>query len=84
MDVQATEAKAKLSELLRRAEAGETVRITRRGEVVARLLPPVPTEGEERAARAAALKRIRDRRSRMPALDDTQEEIKRMARADLA
>lgn len=34
------EAKAKLSELLRRAEAGETIVITRHGKKVARLGPP--------------------------------------------
>lgn len=39
-DVSIAEAKAHLSELVDRAEAGETVRITRRGKPVARLMPP--------------------------------------------
>jgi prevent-host-death family protein len=39
-DVSIAEAKAHLSELVDRAEAGETVRITRRGKLVARLMPP--------------------------------------------
>jgi prevent-host-death family protein len=39
-DVSIAEAKAHFSELVERAEAGETVRITRRGKPVARLVPP--------------------------------------------
>ena len=41
-DVSIAEAKAHLSELVDRAEAGEIVRITRRGKLVARLVPPEP------------------------------------------
>lgn len=36
------EAKAKLSELIDRVEAGETVSITRRGKLVAELVPKKP------------------------------------------
>ena len=39
-DVSIAEAKAHFSELVERAEGGETVRITRRGKLVARLVPP--------------------------------------------
>ena len=39
MEVSVTEAKARLPELLRRAEAGEEVIFTRRGVAVARLTP---------------------------------------------
>ncbi|MDX8495265.1 type II toxin-antitoxin system prevent-host-death family antitoxin [Mesorhizobium sp. VK22B] len=42
MNVSITEARAKLSELVRRAKAGEEIVITRRGKAVARLLPPLP------------------------------------------
>ncbi len=35
-----SEAKAHLSELVERAEAGETVEIMRRGKLAARLVPP--------------------------------------------
>ena len=35
-----TEAKAKFSALLRRAEAGEEIVVTRRGKPVARIVPP--------------------------------------------
>ena len=38
-DVSIADAKAHFSELVERAEAGETVRITRRGKPVARLIP---------------------------------------------
>jgi len=38
--VSITEARAKLSELVRRANAGEEILITRHGKVVARLSPP--------------------------------------------
>ncbi len=34
------DAKAHLSELIDRVEAGETVEITRRGKLVARIIPP--------------------------------------------
>ncbi|CDX44368.1 Prevent-host-death family protein [Mesorhizobium sp. ORS 3359] len=40
MNVSITEARAKLSELVRRANAGEEIVITRRSKAVARLLPP--------------------------------------------
>ena len=40
--VNLAEAKAHLSELVDRAEAGETVEITRRGKPAARLSPPSP------------------------------------------
>ena len=40
MNVPIAEAKAKFSELVKRAEAGEEVILPRHGKVVARLLPP--------------------------------------------
>jgi prevent-host-death family protein len=59
-EVGAFEAKNRLSELLRRAAAGEEIAITNRGKIVARLVPPVETFSRE-AARAAAAG-IRERR----------------------
>lgn len=38
-----TEAKAHLSELFDRAEAGESIEVTRRGKPVGRIVPPVRT-----------------------------------------
>ncbi|TIX43390.1 MAG: type II toxin-antitoxin system prevent-host-death family antitoxin, partial [Mesorhizobium sp.] len=39
MNIAIAEAKARLSELVSRAEAGEEIVITRRGKVAARLVP---------------------------------------------
>lgn len=45
--VQLVEAKARLSELVDRAEAGKETVITRRGRAVARLVPVRPSSGRE-------------------------------------
>ncbi len=42
--VSLADAKARLSALVDRAEAGETVDIVRRGKLAARLVPPTPTK----------------------------------------
>lgn len=59
-EIGAFEAKNRLSELLRRAEAGEEIAITNRGRVVARLVPPGRAFDREQAR--AAVARIRKRR----------------------
>ena len=48
------DAKNRLSELINRVEAGEEIAITRRGKVVARLVPAAPEEAEQRARKAIA------------------------------
>ncbi|MHB9476911.1 type II toxin-antitoxin system Phd/YefM family antitoxin [Mesorhizobium sp. W016] len=53
MNVSITEAKAKLSELVGRAEAGEEIVITRHGKIAARLVAPVR---EDLVSRIGALK----------------------------
>lgn len=58
------EAKNRLSELIDRAARGEEIVITRRGEQVARLLPPQTPD----AARSARTLAERIRRSRANAL----------------
>lgn len=51
------EAKNRLSQLIHRVEAGEEIAITRRGKVVARLVPPATEPAGQRARDAiAALK----------------------------
>lgn len=53
MDMTITDAKAHLTELVRRAEAGEEVVLTRRGRPAVRLVPVqrrTPTDPAERAA----------------------------------
>jgi len=59
MEIGSFEAKNKLSALLERAEKGEEIVITRRGEPVARLVPFDDRGRRERAA--AAARRIRER-----------------------
>jgi prevent-host-death family protein len=56
-DVALFEAKNRLSELIKRVEAGEEIAITRRGKLVARLVPPAPDEARQRARDAVALLR---------------------------
>ena len=51
MDISVTDAKAQLTELVRRAEAGEEVVLTRHGKPAARIVP-VTTAPDERARRA--------------------------------
>jgi len=53
-DVALFDAKNRLSELINRVEAGEEIAITRRGKVVARLVPAAPEEAEQRARQAIA------------------------------
>jgi prevent-host-death family protein len=53
-EIGAFEAKNKLGQLLDWVEAGEEVVITRRGRIVARLVPPRPTIDRERAREAVA------------------------------
>ena len=48
--VQATEAKSRLAELLRRVEGGATIAITRHGRVVAHLTPAAATGSERELA----------------------------------
>jgi prevent-host-death family protein len=59
--VGAFEAKTKLAELLARVEAGETITITRRGKVVAKLVP-AGVDAEERARRRALIEEIKRKR----------------------
>jgi prevent-host-death family protein len=59
-EVGAFEAKTRLGQLLDWVEAGEEVVITRRGKVVARMVPPDMPFDRERGRRAAA--RIREMR----------------------
>ena len=53
-EIGAFEARNKLGQLLDRVEAGEEVVITRRGRIVARLVPPRPAIDPEQARNAAA------------------------------
>ncbi len=59
IEVGAFEAKNRLSELLRDAEAGRTIVITRHGRPVARLVPADHGRHEDLAALGAAFRRLR-------------------------
>ena len=71
-EVNATEAKARLAELLRSVEFGEAVAITRHGRTVAHLSPP-GTSGDN--ARKTAVERLRAWRRRRPPVGLTTAEI---------
>jgi prevent-host-death family protein len=60
-EIGAFEAKKKLGRLLDLVEAGEEVVITRRGRVVAQLVPPRPAVDPEQARDAAAAIRAMSR-----------------------
>ncbi|MGY4304621.1 prevent-host-death family protein [Bradyrhizobium sp. USDA 4369] len=57
MKVSVTDAKGQLTELVRRAEAGEEVVLTRHGQDAVRLVPVKPVL--DRAARRALLEQLR-------------------------
>jgi prevent-host-death family protein len=53
-DIALFDAKNRLSELIHRVESGEEIAITRRGKVVARLVPALPAKAGQRALDAVA------------------------------
>ena len=57
-EIGAFEAKNRLGQILDRVESGEEIVITRRGKIVARVVPPGQAPDRERGRRAAA--RIRE------------------------
>ena len=70
--VQATEAKARLAELVRAVEHGETIASTRHGKPVAHL---VPTDAHDRANRRRAVERFRKLRASLKRVDFSTDEI---------
>ena len=71
-EIQATEAKARLAELLRAVECGETVAITRHGRTIAHL---IPARDRERAHRKDAVMRFRNRRRQWRPIEMSTDEI---------
>ncbi len=71
-EVKATDAKARLAELLRAAEHGEAITITRHGKPVAHL---VPAEAQNRANRKRAVEEFRRRRAKLRSVDFSVEEF---------
>ncbi len=70
--VPATEAKSKMAELLRCAEFGEVVAITRHGKPIAHL---IPAPNEEVASRKKALIKLRELRQRIQPTGISTEEV---------
>ena len=69
MEIGAFEAKTHLAELLRKAEAGEEVVITRRGKPVARLVQFREPDEDAREAVVRALHNFRKRTQAVPLTD---------------
>ena len=67
-----TEAKARLEELLRNVEFGETIAITRHGKTIAHL---IPAEEQDRLQRKNAVEEFRRRRSEGEKIEATLEEM---------
>jgi prevent-host-death family protein len=65
-NVPATEAKAKFSELLDEVERGERVEITRRGRVIARLIPAEEASESDKKRAFAEIRALRERLPRIP------------------
>ena len=63
--IQASDAKTHLPQLLDDVERGETLLITRHGRSIARLVPEID---QRRSQVAEAVKRIQERRRRMPSI----------------
>jgi len=83
MRISITKAKGRLSELLRRSEAGEDIILTRRGRSVAQLVPAKIAAGD-RAARRKLLQSLwgsgRGKASRGPSAARSQDFFLRQAR----
>ena len=71
-EVQATEAKTHLAQLLSAVERDESIAITRHGKPVAHL---VPAEKQDRAARKAAVELFKTWRASWKGIDMSIEEI---------
>jgi prevent-host-death family protein len=71
-EIQASEAKAHLAELLRAVERGESFSITRHGKAIAHL---VPAGMAEEQARREAVDRFLAKRATWPKVEISQEEI---------
>ena len=70
--IQATEAKARLADLLRTVERGETIAITRHGKTIAHL---VPAHVQESDSRRKSVERFQQRRKGWSRVTMTTDEI---------
>ena len=58
MNISVAEAKAKFSELIKRAESGEEIAVTRHGKVVAKVVPAAPSSQESTSLNGAMAGKI--------------------------
>lgn len=70
------DAKARLSEIVDRAEAGESIDITRRGKLAARIVPP----GNDTPRQPIDLEALRAFRSTMPYQEESAADLIRKMR----
>jgi prevent-host-death family protein len=68
-EIQASDAKARLSELLDKVERGESVVITRHGRAVARLVPHDAARQKDIDDAIAGIKALRKRTGKLPLKD---------------
>jgi prevent-host-death family protein len=66
LEYQASDAKAKWAELLDEVERGRTVRITRHGKTIARIVPEAEVRAGEVAEAIEALRALRERTGKAP------------------
>jgi prevent-host-death family protein len=64
-EIQASEAKARLPQLLDDVERGETLIITRHGRAIARIVPEVDRRQEEVDSAIASIRALRERNKRV-------------------
>jgi prevent-host-death family protein len=64
-EIQASEAKARLPQLLDDVERGETLIITRHGRAIARIVPEVDRRQEEVDRAIASIRALRERNKRV-------------------
>jgi prevent-host-death family protein len=79
-DVSVAEAKAKLSEIIARVEAGETQVITKRGKAVAKLVPITPSLAPQSAGGEFDFDRLRRHIASMPRNDASAADLVRKMR----
>ncbi len=72
MEIPVSDAKAKLTDLVRRAEAGEEIILTRNGKIVARIEAAKPAVSKARRAELIALVRESARRVRTEGPDSAR------------
>jgi prevent-host-death family protein len=70
--IQATQLKSHLAELLRDVEHGEAIEITRHGKTVAHLVPP---EADVRQSRREKMAAFLEARAKLPKISVTPDEI---------